>query len=279
MRITNKYNLPNGLFNALKEMSYVSEDYNQISVSSLVSPPLIWYLRKKYDEQIEEDASQRLWALLGSSVHYIIEKAENKNITEEKMSIEVDGVKIVGRFDVYTEDKEIIDYKITSVYSFLLGEKEEWTNQLNVYAYMLRTIGFDVEHAYIYAILRDWKERDALKDEDYPPIPFIQVEVNLWPFEEQERYVKERVYLFKRIQQEPLENFICSDKERWKRGGEIALKQKGRERAIKIFKDGVPSNLVLSENQYLEERPVEFMRCQKYCVVRNVCPWGVKNGD
>jgi CRISPR/Cas system-associated exonuclease Cas4 (RecB family) len=210
MNITNKYNLPNGLYRALQKMSFISDDFNSISVSDLINPPLIWYLKKLHKNEIEEDASERLWALLGTAVHYIIAQAEDKNLTEESLEIEVDGFIIRGRFDVYTEAKEIIDYKITSMWSL---EKPEWAHQINVYAYMLRRTGFEVEKGFIYAILRDWNKRQA---KETMPIPFIVYEIPIWSFEEQEKYIKERLQLFKSIQTSNIEDFICSEQDRWK---------------------------------------------------------------
>jgi CRISPR/Cas system-associated exonuclease Cas4 (RecB family) len=210
MNITNKYNLPNGLYKALQKMSYISDDMNSISVSDLINPPLIWYLKKLHKDEIEEDASERLWALLGSAVHYIIAEGEDRNLTEERLEIEIDGFRIRGRFDVYTEEKEILDYKITSMWSL---EKPEWTKQINVYAYMLRRTGFEVEKGFIYAILRDWNKRQA---KETMPIPFAVYEIPIWTIEEQEKYIRERIQLFKTIQNSNIEDFICEEQDRWK---------------------------------------------------------------
>ncbi|MGC9001285.1 PD-(D/E)XK nuclease family protein [Caldisericum sp.] len=210
MNITNKYNLPNGLYKALQKMSYISDDMNSISVSDLINPPLIWYLKKLHKDEIEEDASERLWALLGTAVHYIISEGEDRNLTEERLELEIDGFRIRGRFDVYTEEKEILDYKITSMWSL---EKPEWTKQINVYAYMLRRTGFEVEKGFIYAILRDWNKRQA---KETIPIPFVVYEIPIWTIEEQEKYIRERIQLFKTIQNSNIEDFICDPEDRWK---------------------------------------------------------------
>ncbi len=38
-----------------------------ISVTSLIGPPKIFQLRKRHSEEITEDASDRVWTLLGQS--------------------------------------------------------------------------------------------------------------------------------------------------------------------------------------------------------------------
>jgi hypothetical protein len=55
-------------------------------------------------DEIEEDVSDKLWALLGSSVHYIIEKgAPASALAEEKIVVPYSGIQIVGKPDLYHE--------------------------------------------------------------------------------------------------------------------------------------------------------------------------------
>jgi len=176
------------------------------------------------------------------------------------------GWVLSGVVDVFNKTEHLIeDYKVTSVWSFLLGDKQDWENQLNVYAYMLRLQGFTVDKLRINAILRDWQKSKV--SEDYPEIPFIAKEIPLWTFEKQEKYVMDRIKLFEK---EPEE---CTDDEKWKRGGEIALMQKGRKKALKLYSKDEIKNIQIPENQYFEERPVEYLRCKEYCRVRAVCPY------
>ena len=63
---------------------------------------------------------------------------------EERIFSEFCGRIISGASDLYT-NKKISDYKVTSAWTQVYGSRtEEWTGQLNIYAYLFRSIGFEV---------------------------------------------------------------------------------------------------------------------------------------
>ena len=269
MKITNKYHLPKAIVKAVTPQERTFKD-KHISVTSLIGPPLIFHLTKKHWEEIEEDASDRLWALLGTAIHSVLEKQGKEEETEQWLTLDMDGWEIVGRMDVYNEkEKYIEDWKVTSVWSFVLGDKKEWENQLNVYAFMLRKLNKEVKGLRINAILRDWQKRRA-GENNYPPIPFVSKEIPLWTEKEQEDYIKQRLALFDK---EPEE---CTDEEKWVSGGEYALMQKGRKKAIKLFKTQEEAdNVRLLPGQYIEQREKVFRKCKDYCPVRDFCPYNI----
>lgn len=77
MKITNKHNYPQTLVDAVSFDSHRTE--GDISVTTLINPPQVRYLRKKYGKDQEQDVSDMIWALLGTAIHGILERA---NITE-----------------------------------------------------------------------------------------------------------------------------------------------------------------------------------------------------
>ena len=119
MKVTNHFNLPGPLINAIKGFDKAYKDSRgdtQISVTELISPPLIRRLKKEHWDEIEEDASERVWSILGSAVHSILEHAGSENdLTEERLFLEVDKVKVSGQADLYEANGTLSDYKITSV--------------------------------------------------------------------------------------------------------------------------------------------------------------------
>lgn len=268
MKTTNKFNLPQPIFNAVDRTQDDPTSDDWISVTTLIAPPLVRYLSKKYWNVLEEDASENLWALLGTAIHKVLQENANEDIeVEKKIRLTLpNGWTLTGVVDVFNKTEHLIeDYKVTSVWSFLLGDKQEWENQLNVYAYMLRLQGYTIDKLRINAILRDWQKSKV--GDDYPQIPFISKEIPLWTFEEQEKYVMERIKLFEGEARE------CTDEEKWKRGGEVALMQKGRKKALKLYSEEEIKNIQISDNQYFEKREVEYLRCKEYCRVRTVCPY------
>lgn len=266
MQITNKYNLPVSLYEALKKKSYKPSP-DKISVTELIDSPRIKYLKMLHWENIEEDASERLWRLLGDAVHKILCDIDIEDaFIEEKIEIEVDGFKLIGKSDVYHQSV-ITDWKITSVYSFLLGLKKEWENQLNTYAFLFRRIGFDVNKLEINAILRDWTNSKV--SGDYPPIPFLTVEVPLWNMQKQEEYIKYRLRLHAEA-----EKYMCSDDERWKRNTVFAVKKINTKKALKLFDTEEEAENYRNNLQFkteIEIREGRYIRCENFCVVRNFC--------
>lgn len=223
-------------------------------------------------DELEQDASDMLWMLLGNAVHYVIEKgAHEEATTEAKIELQFDGVTVVCIPDIY-HNKECHDYKITSVYSFLLGDKPEWAQQLNLNAYLLRMSGFEVNALKIYAILRDWQGSKVFADPDYPKIPFQAVDIPLWPLEGQERYLKARLEAHKAL------NPTCNDEERWIRPTTYAIRKLASKRALRVWdtKEEAEKHLERllkdSTDKYsIEERKGFYTRCEKYCSVRAVC--------
>lgn len=75
--ITNKYNLPQTIFDACKHDTHrVSGD---ISVTQLIDGPRVRILKRMND--YESDVSEMLYAMMGTALHHILERA---NISEER---------------------------------------------------------------------------------------------------------------------------------------------------------------------------------------------------
>ena len=72
MRITNKHNLPEAVFNFIAEDRYNpgSSDY---SVTTIISPPQLVALRRRYHNHLEEDVMDRIWSVFGTAVHNLFE--------------------------------------------------------------------------------------------------------------------------------------------------------------------------------------------------------------
>jgi PD-(D/E)XK nuclease superfamily protein len=287
MRITNNYNLPESIVRAV-----TFDDYDRVgfdlSVTELINPPYMARLKREHDHEIEEDATARLWALQGGSMHVVLERAVGPGDTaERRVYLTLDnGVTVAGRFDLLKADGTLYDFKLTSVYSIRSAqrqEKAEWTNQLNLLAYLIRhgatrspSGQASAESAYwprieklaIMAIARDWRPGEAARDFDYPPRA-CAVPVPLWPDAQARAYLEERVRLHTIDAPPP-----CTPEERWFSGDRIALMQKGRARALRLF-DEQPERVVLGAGQYWEKRPGAYRRCEQYCPVSQFCPvWG-----
>jgi hypothetical protein len=224
--ITNKFKLPDPIYQAVNKEYKPNPD--RFSVTDLIGPPLIRQLKLKHWDELAEDASDRLWMLLGSAVDHIVSQNTSEAIVQHKFEIPVDGVAIVGKPDIfYINEKSLEDWKVTSVWSFLLGDKKDWERQLNCYAWGLKKEkGWSTEKLQINAILRDWQKSKAKREPDYPNIPFVTRDIPLWTFEEQDEYIKQQLE-YHRVS-EPQE---CTSEEKWEKPTTYAVMKKGRKSA------------------------------------------------
>jgi hypothetical protein len=270
MKLTNRANLPDAIFQAVANDPYSRGDAD-ISVTGLISPPRKVALEQKHADEISEDAADRIWSLLGQSIHTILERANRKGIAERRLSIEVGGWRISGGMDLYEEDGVLVDYKTTSAWSVKGGVKPEWTEQLNVYAEILRANGQPVKGLKVVAILRDWSKLEARREFNYPQAQVVSYPVELWPAEQALKFIRERVILHKQAR---LSLPLCTGEERWAKPHEWALKKVGQKKAVKLYDNEADAKSHASTNPkllYVEVRHGESTRCEAYCNASKFC--------
>ncbi len=277
MQVTNVHNLPEPLV-TLARREYYSKGAAQYSVTEIMSPPKIRRMREKYDDQIVTDVSQMLWSLLGSALHVVMERGETAGwIKEERLFTEVDGVAISGAIDLQQEGEggiTIYDYKFTSAWA-VMQEKEEWTQQLNIYKWLVETVKQrKVVGLKICAMVRDYSKHDLR--EAYPAAPICVIDVPLWDSVKTEMYIRERLEMHRESKmradfEEDLQN--CSNEERWMSETTFAVKREGRKTAIRVFKTiEEATDLAEKEKGYVETRLGEPKRCTgDFCGVSQWC--------
>lgn len=279
MNITNKFNLPNPIVKALTSDRYEKEgDY---SATQIIGPPRISELRNRHDDEIEIDASDNVWMLLGHAIHEVIGRIDEEDYIKEKSFVIKVGDKTVsGRPDLYSISNLILDdFKATSVWSFTHGVKTEWVAQVNIYAHMLRKFGHEVREARIIAILRDWMVT-KVHDHGYPQCPIHCINVPLWPDETVAQYIEKRVLIHQIAGNQDDENLPeCTPEERWEKPTRWAVIKKGKKRAVNggVFENSSDANAFWNEkgvgSHDLVERPGESTRCKSYCNVAPFCPF------
>ena len=289
MKITNRANLPDALVRAVANDPYVGG--GDVSVTTLIGPPQIHYLRHKYENDLEEDAIDRIWSLLGQAVHTILERAEQLGLTEKRLYMPVGKWNLSGQFDrlVFTPEGILQDYKVTSTWTSL-GPKPEWEAQLNVLAHLCRHNGYDVSRLEIVAIYRDWSRAQAMRSPDYPQQMVRVVTIPVWTADVAHHYIEQRVDLHQQAilleQVQP-----CSNEDRWYRGEEWAVTKAGRKSALRCLATYEEAKTWATENGHLKpdgtalagislvHRPGKNVRCESYCSVSRFCPqWaGLQN--
>lgn len=219
MNLTNKFNLPEPIFNAIKNDPYNSGDCD-ISTTRLISPPQIVALSKRYHDQLEEDVSDRIWSLLGQAIHVILERAGKGKVTEKRLFADIEGCKLSGAIDLANE-QTLVDYKVTSVWAYVYKYRmDEWAAQGNVNRWLCHTNGIEISNLQNILILRDWSmgEKGRLngKASLYPNVQIVTVDLPMWSLDETERYIRERIRLHKEAEGAKDDEITpCTDEERW----------------------------------------------------------------
>lgn len=289
MKITNKYNLPQALVNACQNDPYSKGD-SDFSVTQLINPPQMEYLKSVHGGELVEDVSDRIWAIQGSSVHHIIERsAEPGDLVEQRLFAEINGVKVSGQFDMIPAiDQRLTDFKVTSVWSVkdaLENGKQEWADQLNLLAALcdLNGISIDPVSAQIIAVCRDWRQNEALRYDDYPARA-VTIPISLFTPEYRLGFLENRVALHKKAHEGDFPP--CTASEMWERDPTYAVMKEGRKSALRVLDTEQDARnwciekslgsihqgqFLIKEKHQIELRPGSRVRCEQYCPVSNVC--------
>lgn len=283
MKITNKTNLPTVIYNAIQRGWYNDlKVKNAFSATTLLKPNKLYWLSKQYEDVLVEDASDRIWALMGSAMHSVLEKGQEDDAIQEcRLRMELPSGILHGSFDHY-QNGTVSDFKFTSVWSVVYKQDkmEEWTQQLNLYALLLRDSGFTVTSLQIIAILRDWSKAKSKFTSGYPKEQVVIIPIPLWTKDKQLEYAEFKIaekQSYKDINVDEIPE--CSERERWQSPTEYAVKKIGRKSAIKLYTDidearAHVANLSMGNtNHYLETREGKPRRCDDYCPVSNFCNW------
>lgn len=333
MNYTNNHNLPEAIYKAIVNQDYDKGDAD-LSVTGLISPVQIQRLMSLHGKEVTIDVSEEIMALLGTGVHYILERAllkkneqakltyihkccdkirkymiasqdndeidfsererkfadtiheiesciENNSgdndaiISEERFYFTVGDYVISGKPDWYNQETGWIeDYKVTSTYKIMKGDYSDWTYQLNCYAHILRSHGFEVKGLKINAILRDWKPSEAKRNENYPKGRVAIIELPLMKPIDILLYMANRVKIHQEAKELPEDQLPeCSEEDRWAKPATFAVMKNGSSRASKVFESEEEAQGFASSSPeyYVQKRGGESLRCEEYCKVKDFC--------
>lgn len=269
-QLTNKLGLPAPIVRAVQRDPY-NRGRSDFTVTQLVAPPRLRVLRKRHAAQITEDVADRIYSLIGQSVHTILERAAMEGaLAEERLYMNIDGLAISGQLDHYLfVDGTLSDYKVTSQWADL--DKPDWLMQLNFLALLLQENGHTVKKLEIAAIFRDWSKTRAKADPDYPQLPVALAPFPLWERQEALNRLMERIRIHVEAESElPL----CTDEERWYRAAQWAVIKPGNKKATALhpLKGQADADAANRGKQYIvEQRPGVNVRCENYCEAADFC--------
>ena len=278
MIITNKQNLPAGFVKAVS-----TEKHNapgSLSATTLIRGVKEIVLTDRYWDLLEDDVSDRIWAIFGSAVHSILESEGEYDFPEQEMSYQVEGITITGRIDSYNmRHGTIEDYKTAPVIKVMIGDFTEWNLQGMIYAWLLTKNNFPANLCRFIALLKDHSKTDALRNSQYPPRPVYIYE---FPVARKDLFktgifIESKVEEYKRCSQLADDDIPpCSPAERWDRPPKYAVMKEGQKRAVRLFDRKEDADLLADAkggSHYVCYRQGESVKCRSYCLCKRYCSY------
>lgn len=271
MKTTNIHNLPEPFVDLVTFDSY-SRGRSDFTTTEIIGPPRAAILRRRHDDDIEEDVSFRVWAMSGSAKHYLLEtlalKRPERYVAEKRLYAEVHGKMLGGQLDLYDKvTKTLYDYKETKVWKVTKGDVSEWEAQANINRWIMSKNGYEVQEIRYIAFLKDWSDRDTGR-EGYPQAPVMVVPLPIWEEEKTVEFIERRVRLHMNFQSLPDDDIpVCTKDERWEGDGYFIVKHPDNEKATKKF-----------PNEEFPELKEAKMRADQFAFELNNKPKAKKTG-
>jgi len=276
--ITNQYNLPDSFVRYDRRNPH-NPDGADYTITTLIDSPQIAQLRKQNTENITEDISDRIWAILGTAVHKVLEDGAGEGeIVEQRFHATINGSKISGQIDLHPPTKDgmiLSDYKTIRAYTLQANPsgKQDWSRQLNAYATLARHNDVKVAGLEVIAICRDWSAAAASRSDDYPKNAIIRVPVKMWDPYYADDYLAERISLHQSPDAEE-----CTSEEMWLKPPVFAVHERlasggVKKRAKRLFDTRTDAESFAMEEQgrVVKKREQEHTRCDSYCSVAQWC--------
>ena len=280
---TNKYKIDPVIAEAIMNDDY--EFVGDISATGLLKPPQISMLETQHRDELVNDVGDFLRVFIGRAVHdYILKQSGSApgRRQEERLTWKIDDWEVSGQFDVYYGDTATLkDYKTTSKWAYIYG-RADWEYQLNIYAYLARKHGLQVDKLQVIALLLDWNKRDALSS-DMPPISYGELSYRLWSMDETEAFIRARIADHKKARAGDARE--CTSSERWAQPEKFAVTKIGAKRATGVYPSRFKAqqridkmNPAKSGGYKIIHRPGTQVRCETYCPVVQWCDQAKKLG-
>lgn len=204
MKLTNNKNYPDAILKAISNDPYNKGECD-FSVTELLKPPRQRALQIQHKDEIEEDVESRLYALYGQITHLILERANVKDLAEERLFGKIGEYTVSGQIDSLTiEEGTLLDFKFTTAWGFMKNRppKPEYVAQLNMQLELLRQNGLDASKLEIIGLLRDHQKSKAKTDKNYPQEPIARQVIEIWPREQTVLFMQERIEAHKNAEKE-----------------------------------------------------------------------------
>lgn len=185
---------------------------------------------------------------------------------EQRSYKTIDDMTINGQFDMVM-DGQVVDYKNTSVFTYMHGSKiEDYKLQGSIYRWLNPDLITDDKIKIIY-IMHDWTSRDAKINPNYPQMPIIAVDYDLYSLDYTENFIKNKIQEIKNGgAPECVASLKLSDPV-WQ-----YFSKSDSKKAAKNFTNQADANhYVMTKGKgFIKMKPQKATGC-KYCKARSIC--------
>lgn len=267
MKVVDSHHLPGPLLRSIIEAaSSYSSGGADITATSLMDSARIRLLRREHIGDIEVEAVDNVDSVDGTVMHAALAKhAQPGCWSEVRLFHHVEDWVISGQPDLYypsrqawagyylnfyndDDDRKIpqpeepygtlIDFKWCSAWSIVFP-KPAWEEQLNVYAWLLKkSCNEDVKHISVCARIKDWKMREAAKNQDYPQQRVVRLTYPVWDLDRTEKFIMDHINRHREAELQYAEDKVlpmCSNDDQWRKKVEVALFKGENQKATKLF--------------------------------------------
>jgi len=250
-KYTNPYGISLPLAVWLMHDDYDYDDRpNVISATSLLKPTralVLSYQNKGLDKEV--DIMSLVPSRMGSAIHAIAEQAwtDRGNVSkamsalgtsklgeitiinpdkpvkdteipvyvEQRHETEVGDYIISGKYDLVV-DGTLSDYKSTSVWTYVFDSNAlKYTQQGSIYKWLApdRITDNKIDIQFIFT---DWSNAQAIRDPKYPQTRVMTKSYPLWPVEQTDKYIKDKLESITSLLDKPQEELPqCTSEELW----------------------------------------------------------------
>lgn len=185
---------------------------------------------------------------------------------EQRAYKTIDNMTVNGQFDMVM-DGQVVDYKNTSVFTYTHGSKiEDYKLQGSIYRWLNPNLITDDKIKIIY-IMHDWTSRDAKINPNYPQMPIIAVDYDLYSLDYIENFIKNKIQEIKNGgAPECVASLKLSDPV-WQ-----YFSKSDSKKAAKNFTNQADANhYVMTKGKgFIKMKPQKATGC-KYCKARSIC--------
>jgi hypothetical protein len=282
------------LVKALTESAKMYESFgSDYSATQIIKSPKLVQLNARYGHKVQMDMAKSVPSFIGNGVHHefenMLKRANDPDYMVERRLVDtICGRRLSGMFDILHKKQDMYDIKTCKTWKYVKNypEFEEWTQQQNIYSYLLRTTtDIKPRNLYIIAMFLDWSQGKAMQyGGTYPQEHTLLIKLDHWSEQKQLAYITERLELHKAAEgMKDNEIPECTFDERWEKPTVYkCMKSKDAKRSSKNCDSEQEAedyiNAKLSGKQakawqqaYIQAVPGERTRCEHWCGVNEWC--------